>query len=319
MVNQPMTLDQIQMQLQQRAGEQRGFADRLRDERQAFTQNAQQFTAASTPENQFQTEGGIPLQPSAVMNLNQALTRAVGERASGFSPQVEMQAREQETNLLNQIAQLAAARQPGAESVDSLLSKDEALTGLSDEQRKALWEERKNRSDANMDTSDIDALLGLAGEIDPKRIASAKNIIDKIDNILLDRDLGPLTGKVALRGGLRPGKRSEARETLALIDQILGDITVDERGRLKGQGTITDREQDTLAAAATTLQALKEEVSIGQVSESFVREELQRLKDDVFVSRAGGYTGRQQTDQPTPQPSRIDTTSLTNKYWEINE
>ena len=72
------------------------FADRLRDERMAFTNTAQQFVNQITPENPFLGEAGTPLDPSQVYSGRQNLLEAIGKIASQYSPELELQARELE-------------------------------------------------------------------------------------------------------------------------------------------------------------------------------------------------------------------------------
>lgn len=120
-----MTLEQIQLALQGQRGQGASFADRLRDERTAYTQNVQNFVGQTTPQDQF-TSAGVPLQPSSVSANNEALLRAVGAAGSQYSPELELKARNQETDLLSQIAQLAAARQPSLPSVSEQIAALEA-------------------------------------------------------------------------------------------------------------------------------------------------------------------------------------------------
>lgn len=73
-----------------------------------------------------------------------------------------------------------------------------------------------------------------------------------VDELLSDPNLPRIVGAGVLNPlNLIPG--SPAQETIAKFNQIIDKLTVDERGKLKGQGTITDYETRLLANAATPL------------------------------------------------------------------
>jgi len=108
-----MTEDLLQL-LRQKATERRSFADRLRDEREQFTSQAMQYAAQTAPADRF-SSNGVPLAPSQVLNTDKAFFGAVAGAASPFSPELEMKARDRETDILTQLAQIEEERRKNAE------------------------------------------------------------------------------------------------------------------------------------------------------------------------------------------------------------
>ena len=105
-----------------------------------------------------------------------------------------------------------------------------------------------------------------------------------------------------------PTVRSESIEIKADVQQMLALLTLEERAKLKGQGTITDQEARTLADSVSIL---------GQfgISEERAVEELQRIAnilgdepaaipDDVTVQSRNEPTGRTATNPQTGQKMR---------------
>ncbi len=73
-------------------------------------------------------------------------------------------------------------------------------------------------------------------------------IVDLIDNVLA-KDTGNITGSVRFGTTYSP----QARDTKAVVEQIKAKLAIEERAKLKGQGTITDGEMQMLANAVTKL------------------------------------------------------------------
>lgn len=263
---QPMTPEEVQMQLQSQLGQGASFADRLRDERTAYTQNVQNFIGQTTPQDQFTGASGVPLQPSRVSAQNEALLRAVGSAGAQYSPQLELAARSQDQDLLGQIAQLAASRQQGVGDVST--------GGL--DSIKELLGVRKSLVEAGLDTSAIDSQLGSLGQAAPKTTSEAQGVVDVIDSIL-GSDTDPITGDLRL-GGIPLLNRTDVEKTKGNIERLKSMLTVEERGKLKGQGTITDTETKLLADAVANLNP--------KMSDEDFRVELNRIKS-VFLNKPG--------------------------------
>lgn len=88
-----------------------------------------------------------------------------------------------------------------------------------------------------------------------------------VDELIADPNLPRIVGAGVLNPiNLLPG--SPGQETIAKLNQIIDKLTVDERGKLKGQGTITDFETRLLANAATPLKrSLSDKAAIAALQE----------------------------------------------------
>lgn len=93
------TAQDLMKQLEAEAASRKTFADRLRDERNAYQQAATQFIERTTPEDLF-TQNGVPLAPSQVSASRKSLLQQVGETAGQYSPELELRARESGTDIL---------------------------------------------------------------------------------------------------------------------------------------------------------------------------------------------------------------------------
>ena len=99
------------------------------------------------------------------------------------------------------------------------------------------------------------------------KISEIGNIVSIIDTISTSTSLGAVTGIPGARSFI-PG--TEEQYIKALIDQVKAWVAVDNRSKLKGQGTITDKEFDVLIAASTSLKA--------KLSKKRTQDELAKLK-----------------------------------------
>lgn len=103
-----------------------------------------------------------------------------------------------------------------------------------------------------------------------RRVEDLGLTLDVLDSIDKKADgLGEVYGFI--RGAVPP-LTPAAMDLWSQIDQLQARLTVDERAKLKGQGTITDRESDMLAAAISRLQNRR-------ISESAAREELATIRE----------------------------------------
>jgi hypothetical protein len=83
---------------------------------------------------------------------------------------------------------------------------------------------------------------------------------------------------------LNPVSAGSRQDAKALVDQVVGMVTVDARGKLKGQGTITDTETQLLANAETIL-------SNPDITEDLALAELMRV-DAVYKNAAARANGK---------------------------
>lgn len=231
-----MAQDLFQL-LQQRATESRTFADRLRDERAAFQKTASQFAQQTTPQDMY-SSNGVPLQPSRVSAGRQALIGAVEQAASPFSPELEMKARGQESDILLQLAALAEKEKGTTPTVSDILK------------------ERQTLADAGFDTTAIDAELekmGLAKK-DQTEVETDETLGVKLINDILSRNTAGLTGisrgKLSATGLLSPYETEAAKTS---IEQLTGILQLAAAGKLKGSGAISDAERELLRKAASDL------------------------------------------------------------------
>lgn len=247
-----MNLQDIQAQLEAQRGQGNSFADRLRDERMAFTQTAQQFAAQTGRTNPYTSSSGIPLDPDVVSASNLALQQAIGRVAAPFSPEQEFAARQSEQDLLMNIANLAQANQQagpvspiidpetGVEDYSNFTGMD-ALSVVNKTGRRLLsggLNEKKAQAEAILSYGNVDNYLQQAplsdiytlpafkkdGEAD----ALADDFLRKIDYAqeyfspgtgasLLGGDnlTGPLASSNLFRGFFRPKRQSDAQSALA--------------------------------------------------------------------------------------------------------
>ncbi len=109
----------------------------------------------------------------------------------------------------------------------------------------------------------------LAQQVTPQEMQERQNTINLIDELLNERNLGTVAG---LQG--RTGLTTlfgEGANTRAALNQLIGRLVVDERGKLKGQGQISDREQMMLQNAVTRL-------NTPGLDQNAIRQELNKIK-----------------------------------------
>lgn len=268
--NQLMSLGQAQGQLEQR------YSDYLRQKRDL---QGVRDTAAQRFEGSFgpQGETGAVVNPADIFSSFKTFQTAIPSQAEQLQT---------ESDVLNQIAQLAQARQPagvsladqikafeaGLDIVDGQLVPRATTGSLSEKQRKDLLDERATLLEQGLDTSSIDEQLRSVGIL--KDTGEREDIVALIDEILAsDKNLKALTGDLRL-GGIPLINRSKVATTRAKLDQLQGYLTLENRQKLRGQGTITDKEQKTLEQAASTLGER------GQSTENYIQE-LQKLRKEL--------------------------------------
>lgn len=184
-----------------------------------------------------------------------------------------------------------AATLGGSAGLDSLLKTKEGqqafkIAGFDSETLiasvKSREVEEKRRFDVEQSTST--ATLKALQDAQEKATQAQKVVSEGADIInitrgLLSSDLGGITGKERLRGFL-PGTAS--REQKAKATQLRDKLSLGEREKLKGQGTITDFEGKMLGNAATALTF--------DLSEEAYKRELTKIMG-VFQTAAGGTAG----------------------------
>lgn len=118
--------------------------------------------------------------------------------------------------------------------------------------------------------------------------AEADDAISNIDALLEGDVYQQIYGSLQ---GVIPSTRQSSVDAEARRDKISGLLSLENRQKLKGQGTITDSEQKILEKAASVL-------SNPRISDDLAKEELERVKG-VFErakKRSGG--SKKQTDSP---------------------
>lgn len=112
---------------------------------------------------------------------------------------------------------------------------------------------------------------GIQRELSPEEQANRQSTISLVDE-LLQSNLGPVSG-VYGRTGIGTFAGSGAN-TKAALNQLLGRLVVDERGKLKGQGQISDRETQMLQDSVSRL-------NTPGLSQEAIKAELNRIKQTL--------------------------------------
>lgn len=128
------------------------------------------------------------------------------------------------------------------------------------------------------EAANLRGMIGLPEQMSPQEQQERQRSIDIVDT-LLNSDLVPLSDLYGRTGlGTFAG---EGANTKALVNQLISRLSVDERGKLKGQGQITEGEQAMLRQSLAALEQ-------PGITEPFIRQELQIIKDVL----QGNYSGR---------------------------
>lgn len=265
------------------ANQKKTFADRLREEREAFQGTARQFIEQTTPQDMY-TSNGVPLQPSKVMSGRQALIGAVEQAAAGFSPEAEMKARDQYTDLLLKIAGLGGEKQPsisdqlaaaeaGYQIVNGSLVPLEQAGALSKKQEEDLLKLREKRIEAGLDVSDIDKQLGLDKKIGEDEVVGV-SLIDDILGLKTGGVSGIMRGKLSTTGIFSPYQTAEAKTKLKQLSAIL---QLASAGKLKGQGAVSENERKILREAVSSLGI--DDKGETELSDKKLRSELKKLQE----------------------------------------
>jgi hypothetical protein len=303
--------------LKQSANQKKTFADRLREEREAFQGTAKQFVEQTTPQDMY-TSNGVPLQPSKVMTGRQALVGAVEQAASGFSPETEMAARDQYTDLLLKIAGMGGEKQPsisdqlaaadaGYQIVNGSLVPLEQTGGLSKKQEEKLLALREKRLEAGLDVSDIDAQLGLDKKIGEDEVLGV-SLIDDVLDLKTGALTGLMRGKLSATGILNPYQTAEARTKLKQLSAVL---QLASAGKLKGQGTVTENERKILREAVSSLGI--NENGETELSDTKLRSELKKLQT-VLAKKSNDPELVKRFSQSEDNGLDADDEALINKY-----
>lgn len=119
----------------------------------------------------------------------------------------------------------------------------------------------------------------LPEQISPQEAEERQRSINLVDE-LLNKDLGAVSGLYGRSGlGTLSGPGAD---TKAAINQLIGRLTVDERGKLKGQGQISDRETQMLQDSVTRL-------TTPGLSQDAIKQELMRIKSVLSGEAAQPY------------------------------
>lgn len=153
----------------------------------------------------------------------------------------------------------------------------------------------KRRAELNkqgLDTKAVDAQLEAAGYKPSGSVSQEAKEVNRIINELLsdNADIGGITGVNQLMRFI-PG--SKAAYSAELVDQLKGILSLENRQKLKGQGTITDKEMAMLEKAATILG--------GNLSKGQFQNELKKLQKDFAGLTVDKDAGKE----------------LINKYWNL--
>ena len=124
----------------------------------------------------------------------------------------------------------------------------------------------KNTMETSKANNEAISVVDMINKIDPNKLFGKANV-----------DL-PLIGDIL--GNINTNQK-------AYLDYVINNLTLENRMKLKGQGAITDRENEMLAKSATIL-------SKTRISPEVAQAELNRIKE-IFSEKAGGYTGGQNT------------------------
>lgn len=156
----------IMRMLQESANSQKSFADKLREQRLARTSELNQFQDQVNTPNDFQTPGGVPLNPADVINAKSLFAKSMQGALSPYSPELEQKALGSQADILAQIYQLSQADKKIAETtggtIEDILKKQKAL------------------KDAGYDTSAIDKEIESVYGI--KKSDSEDSILSKVED-----------------------------------------------------------------------------------------------------------------------------------------
>jgi len=211
---------------------------------------------------------------------------SVLESTRSFLADEEQRQQNVKQNMRNQI--LDAATIGGSQGLQALLNTPEGkqafkISGFDSDTLiasvKAKEVEDRRRFDVQQATST--ATLKALKETQEKRdqeqkvLTEASGIIN-LARGLLGSDLGGITGKERIKGFI-PGTISRTQKAQAL--ELINKLSLGEREKLKGQGTVSDFEGKMLGKAATALTF--------DLSEEAFKQELSKIMG-VFQTAAGG-------------------------------
>lgn len=329
------------------AKEQKNFADRLRDEREAYKKQVGQFASQVTPQDQY-TSNGVPLQPSKVSAGRQSFLGAVEQAASPFSPELEMTARDKEANILAELVNLSEKQKSSQPTIDpetglpdySNVDEDTALAIVNKDGRRLLsggLNEKKAQAQAILSYGSVDNYLQKAPLSDIYSLKTFENEAkaDEAGFDLLRRvnaaqayfqpgasddffGTGNLTGFLAGRKGfLRGGKQREAQA-------VLGELSAEKINELSG-AAVSDQEFQRLKAFIPTATMQEGEVAsqLDKMAKA-VEMNLQAREDAVRSGMTVSEYWKKNKDQylskygfsnEENKSSQIDISSEVNKYW----
>lgn len=193
--------------LQESAASQKTYADKLREQRLARTAELDQFQNQVNTPNDFQTPGGVPLNPADVINAKSLFANSMKSALSPYSPELEQKAMNSQADILAQIYQLSQADKKIAETtggtIEDILKKQKAL------------------KDAGYDTSAIDKEIEDIYGI--KKSESSDSILSKVED---KAARGKAAEYVAFMKDLKETKEKLSGKGLA------SDITTSQTGPL---------------------------------------------------------------------------------------
>jgi hypothetical protein len=287
---QPLTLESLmaqiaQLQQQQAQGQQQAlgtiqgrrqelqqrektFTDRLSERRAQFEQANQvagdRFSGALSAD--------VPVRPADVFGAFQSFQRAGREYVEPLETQLSGVSQEL-TGLTEKEAGLqsgiAGDQIKSLTDIASLLEK----TKQEPESLSDLLTLRKAMVDQKLDTTKIDEKLKSIGvNIGEEKPKSKEELeVARLAQEIIDADTKPITGNLHL-GGVPLFNRTSVNTTKAKIEQLKGKLALAMRERLRGQGTITDKETEMIEKSVAAL-------GTAQSDEAF-QAELERIRDD---------------------------------------
>lgn len=128
-----ITAQEIMDRLAGNANYNKSYADKLKETREARMKETTDWlnTSNINDSNQFQTPGGIPLNPQDIVRTGGMLTKSLNAILDPYSVENEMKARGSEADILTQIYQLSQADKKIAETtggtIEDILKKQKAL------------------------------------------------------------------------------------------------------------------------------------------------------------------------------------------------
>lgn len=253
----------LNQRLQQSQQNEKTFSDRLR-ERRGFV-SGQEATASPIFERLLEAPNGEARVASTdIINPLRGFTTENTRMIQGAEDDLT-RAGATTDNLLQTLIQLSESQKDRSLKERELSLKESGGTDI-----KELLEIRAKLKDQGLDTNAVDTQLALSGINPETGIPQGKQeIIDEIDN-LLEGNTGAITG---LRGLIPDIPGTSAALALNNLEHLKAKLSLENVGKLKGQGQVSDKEREMLEKASSKLSQ--------RLSNDQLRNELQILRDNL--------------------------------------